>query len=81
MNGDGRRTVLGLRADINLLAITHSPAWNRPQKGDQEFKMMLLRVSGRTLFGGTSNLNILLVSLYTYFIICPQNVKIHTGSC
>ena len=81
MNGDGRHTVLGLRVDINLLAITHRLAWNRPQKGDQEFKTMLLRVSGSTLFGGTTDLSILLVSLYTYFIICPQNVKLCVGSC
>lgn len=54
MNGDWRHTVLGLRVDISLLAITHVRTWNRTWKEDQQFTVMLLRVSGSTLFQGTS---------------------------
>lgn len=62
MNGDWRCTVFGLnqqpRVDINLLAVTHGPAWNRTWKREEEFKMLLLRISGSTLFQGTLDFKI-----------------------
>lgn len=62
MNGDWRHTVFGLnqqlRVDINLLAVTHGPAWNRTWKREEEFKMLLLRISGSTLFQGTLHFQI-----------------------
>lgn len=61
MDGGWRHTVHGLRGVISCLAITHGPTENGTCKRDQGFKMMLLRVSGSTLFQGFLDLKILLV--------------------